>query len=144
MLGVLVLCGASFGFAPAIERRFVFPGTLAVAYLGSMIYVVISLASVGLPLIWFGFQSADIGFSAVKPGPIYATNLTTSVGLLLALILLTMAQDPTILPGSIRQRIHRFESILSGLPVLLLALFLAVVLFHGMNPIMTGLSAALR
>ncbi|MBI5305740.1 MAG: zinc ribbon domain-containing protein [Chloroflexi bacterium] len=140
MIFVLILCGASFGFAPAVERKFIFAGTEATT-LGMYIYFFITLASLGLPLIWFGFRTTGVDLFGVRPGLIYFTNLVASTLLLLVLVL-------TIAPGALFQDIRRsiphFEQVIYGVQVSLVIVFALIALYLGMGFISSGLLAALK
>jgi len=140
MVFVLILCGASFGFAPAVERRFIFAGTEA-ATLGMYIYFFVTLASLGLPLIWIGFQTVGVDVSGVRPGEIYFTNLTASV-LLLIVLVLTVA--PSAFFQEARHSIPYFEQVVYGIQVLLLIVFASVALYFGAGFISNGLISALK
>ena len=142
MLVALVLCGASFGFAPAAKRRFVFGGTEAVAVLESMAYVLVSLASLGLPLVWLGFRSAGVDFAPVRPGPLYTTNLVAASGVLVLLILTVMA--PSTQADAIRRRIPAIDRVTAGIQVASLMLFCSVAVCLGSGLMVGSLVAALR
>ncbi|MCC7164929.1 MAG: hypothetical protein IT331_20700 [Anaerolineae bacterium] len=127
---VLVLSAACFGFAPAIQSRFVFSGTMAAAMFGVLIYFVISIASLGLLFIHFGFRTVGISMPFVEPGPIYTLNIVACV---VALGLLIMTVAPTTILSNLRERFARFGALLPGFQVAVLVGFGVLAIYFGLG-----------
>ncbi len=97
MLLVFVLCGVAFGFAQhtkqhPLEVQRLFAGTAASLFLGLIAYFLLSIASLGMTIIWFGFRSASISLPALSPGPIYRVNALAVLALTISLVLLALKQ----------------------------------------------------
>lgn len=82
---VLVLCAASFGFAPARSAFEVFPVTKAAIFIAISLYFILSGASLAFLLVWGGFLSLKVDFIGVRPGPIYWLNTIVVVTVAIAL-----------------------------------------------------------
>lgn len=149
----LVLCGASFGFARSVPDRFVSDGYEA-AVLGFIVYVVITVASFAVLLVWIGFERTGIGFNAISPGGVYATNSVAVLALLAAIVVFQLLvsvrswtrpadrSTETIAPSlDATAAKSNVEAIVLIIPIVLFAAF---AIMMGFNALKDGLLMALN
>jgi hypothetical protein len=150
MILVLVLCGASFGFARSIPGRFVADGIEA-AFLGLIVYLVVSVSSIALAIAWVGLKLFGLEFSPAEPGALFVTNILAVVLLMLAII---VVQGVVSIGGSTSAKDHGesdrefpAESRQMGWAELVITLpmiiFAIVSVFYGFAPMRDGLAIAL-
>lgn len=139
----LLLCGASFGFAPATSRNFLFDGTAAALQIGIIFYLTFSLSVLVEPLLWGSFLTVGRDLEVIRPGPIFATNGIAILALVIGLAIawkLKSRSVPQLEPTSNRRTIPSFGSTaLDSIQILPFVVFAVVAIGFGWRPIVDGL-----
>jgi hypothetical protein len=140
LVATMVLSGVAFQFAPYRTVRTASAPLLevgAVALLGGLAYLLVSLASLGLlSARWLPLGRDGTGLAALAPGPLYFTNLAISVGTLGLVVLLYM----TARLRWFRDRHEVCEKYLSASTVVLALALVATSLDYGADSIRTAVT----
>jgi hypothetical protein len=140
LVATMVLSGVAFQFAPYRTVRTAGAPLLevgAVALLGGLAYLLVSLASLGLlSARWLPLGRDGTSLATLAPGPLYFTNLAISAGTLGLVVLLYM----TARLRRFRDRQEVREKYLNASTVVLVLALVAAALYYVVDPIRTAVT----